>query len=249
MSTLQNKVAIITGANSGIGLATAKLFLQAGAKVVLAGRRADALVEATKDLLGDFTTFVGDVSNYDDNTRLIKEATTKYGKIDILFLNAGIAPPIPTTDVTSAHYHEIFDINVKGPILTVKEALPQMNDGGTILFTNSIVHQKGFDGLAVYSASKGALRAYARVLTSEVKHRGIRVNSVAPGPIETPLYGKMGLPEEVVAEMGKGFAAANPMGRFGSSEEVANAVLFLASDGASYINGIELEVDGGMSQI
>jgi len=249
MSTLQNKVAIITGANSGIGLATAKLFLQEGAKVVLTGRRADALTAATQGLSGDFTTFIGDVSNDEDNVRLIQEATTKYGKIDILFLNAGIAPPTPTTDITAAHYHEIFDINVKGPILTVKEALPHMNDGGTILFTNSIVHQKGFDGLAIYSASKGALRAYARVLTSEVKDRGIRVNSVAPGPIETPIYSKMGLPEEVVAEMGKGFAASNPMGRFGSSDEVANAVLFLASDGASYINGIELEVDGGMSQI
>lgn len=249
MSTLKNKVAIITGANSGIGFATAKLFLEQGAKVVVTGRRADALAEAAKELSGEYITFVGDVSKDEDNVHLIQEATAKYGKIDILFLNAGIAPPTPTTDITSTHYQEIFDINVKAPILTVKEALPHMNDGGTILFTNSIVHQRGFDGLAVYSASKGALRAYARVLTSEVKHRGIRVNSLAPGPIETPIYGKMGLPQEVVEEMGKGFAASNPLGRFGTSNEVANAALFLASDEASYINGIELEIDGGMSQI
>lgn len=249
MSKLQNKVAVITGANSGIGFATAKLFLQEGAKVVLTGRRAEALAEATKDLTGDFITFVGDVSKDEDNVRLIQEASAKYGKIDILFLNAGIAPPTPTTDITAEHYTEIFDINVKAPILTVKEALPHINHGGTILFTSSIVSQKGFEGLAVYSASKGALRSYARVLTNEVKSRGIRVNSIAPGPIETPIYGKMGLPAEVVEEMGKGFAAAVPLGRFGQSHEIATTALFLASDDASYINGIEIEVDGGLSQI
>lgn len=249
MSKLENKVAVITGANSGIGLATAKLFLQEGAKVVLTGRRADALDEATKDLSGDYITFVGDVSKDEDNIRLIEETTSKYGKIDILFLNAGIAPPTPTTDITADHYHQVFDINVKAPILTVKEALPHINDGGTILFTSSIVNQKGFEGLAVYSASKGALRSYARVLTNEVKSRGIRVNTIAPGPIKTPIYGKMGLPQEVVEEMGKSFAEAVPLGRFGSSEEIATTALFLASDDASFINGVEIEVDGGMSQV
>ena len=249
MTKLKNKVAVITGANSGIGLATAKLFLQHGAKVVISGRRAEALTEATKDLEGDFITVVADVSKDTDNTKLIQESVAKYGKIDILFLNAGIAPVSPTTDITAEHYHHIFDINVKGPILAVKEALPHINDGGTILFTNSIVHQKGFEGLAVYSASKGALRAYSRVLTNEVKERKIRVNSIAPGPIYTPLYNKMGLPQEVVEEMGKGFAAANPLQRFGTPEEIANTALFLASDDASYINGVEIEVDGGMSQI
>tara|TARA_R110002073_G_scaffold128999_3_gene275168 strand:+ start:135514 stop:136263 length:750 start_codon:yes stop_codon:yes gene_type:complete len=249
MSKLKNKVAVITGANSGIGLATAKLFLQEGAKVVLSGRRADALAEATKGLTGDYTIVVGDVSKDEDNVRLIQETVAAYGKIDILYLNAGIAPIVPTTDITADHYHEIFDINVKAPILTVKEALPHLNDGGTILFTSSIVSQKGFEGLAVYSSSKGALRSYARVLTNEVKSRGIRVNSIAPGPIETPLYGKMGLPMDVVEEMGKGFAAAVPLGRFGSSEEIASTALFLASDDASFINGIEIEVDGGLSQI
>lgn len=249
MSKLKNKVAVITGANSGIGLATAKLFLNEGAKVVLSGRRQSALEEASKSLHGDFITVVADVSKPEDNTRLIKESTEKYGKIDILFLNAGVAPPTPTTDITESHINEIFDINVKGPILAVKEALPHINDGGTIMFTNSVVHQKGFDGLGVYSASKGALRAYSRVLTSEVKSRGIRVNSIAPGPIDTPIYGKMGLPQEVVEQMGQGFAEQVPLGRFGTSEEIANTALFLASDDASYINGIEIEVDGGLSQI
>ncbi|TYA71917.1 SDR family NAD(P)-dependent oxidoreductase [Seonamhaeicola marinus] len=249
MNKLENKVAVITGANSGIGLATAKLYLEEGAKVVVSGRRQEALDEVAKDLKGDFITVLADVSKPEDNLRLIQEATNHYGKIDILFLNAGVAPVLPVSDVTEAHYDEIFNINTKGPILAIKEALPHINDGGSILFTNSIVHQKGFDGLGVYSASKGALRAYARVLTSEVKSRGIRVNSIAPGPIETPLYGKMGLPEDVVDEMGKGFAAAVPLGRFGKSEEIANAALFLTSEEAAFINGVELEIDGGLSQI
>lgn len=249
MSKLKNKVAVITGANSGIGLATAKLYLKEGAKVVISGRRQEALNEVSKELEGDFITVLADVSKPEDNVNLIKEATAKYGNIDILFLNAGVAPPTPTTDITEAHYNEIFNINVKGPILATKEALPYLNDGGTILFTNSIVHKKGFDGLSVYSASKGALRAYSRVLTSEVKSRGIRVNSIAPGPIDTPIYGKMGLPQDVVENMEKGFAAQVPLGRFGTAEEVANTALFLASDEASYINGIEIEVDGGLSQV
>ncbi len=249
MKKLENKVAVITGANSGIGLATAKLYLEQGAKVVLSGRRQEALDEVAKELDGDFITVKADVSKAEDNKRLINEATNKYGNIDILFLNAGIAPPTPTNEVTEDHYDTLFSTNVKGPILATKEALPHINDGGSILFTNSIVHQKGFDGFSVYSATKGALRAYQRVLTSEVKSRKIRVNSIAPGPIETPIYGKMGLPQDVVEGMGEGFAQQVPLGRFGTSEEVAKSALFLASDDASYINGIELEVDGGLSQI
>ncbi|WP_353777579.1 glucose 1-dehydrogenase [Winogradskyella sp. 3972H.M.0a.05] len=249
MSKLKDKVAVITGANSGIGLATAKRFLAEGAKVVISGRRASALEEATKDLEGDFITVVADVSKPEDNVNLIKSSVEKYGNIDVLFLNAGVAPMAPIDAVTEAHYDEVFNINVKGPILATKEALPYINEGGTILFTNSIVHQKGFDNLGVYSASKGALRAYSRVLTSELKPRGIRVNSIAPGPIETPLYNKMGLSEEQINELGSGFAQQVPLGRFGTSEEIANTALFLASDEASYVNGIEIEVDGGLSQV
>lgn len=249
MSKLENKVAVITGANSGIGLATAKLFLKEGAKVVVSGRRQEALDEVSKELSGDFITVLADVSKPEDNVNLIKEATNKYGNIDILYLNAGIAPVSAITDITENHYNDIFNINVKGPVLAVKEALPHINDGGSILFTSSIVNQKGFDGFGVYSASKGAVRSFARVLTSEVKSRGIRVNSIAPGPIETPIFGKMGLPQDVLDGLGKGFGEQVPLGRFGSSDEIANTALFLASDDASYINGIEIEVDGGLSQI
>jgi len=249
MSKLKNKVVVITGANSGIGLASAKLYLKEGAKVVLSGRRQEALDEATKELEGNFITVLADVSKPEDNKYLIEEAVKAFGNIDVLFLNAGVAFPTPSTDISLEHYNTTMDINVKGPIFAVKEALPYINDGGTILFTNSIVHQKGFEGMGVYSASKGALRAFARVLASEVKSRNIRVNSIAPGPIATPIYEKMDLPEEVVEEMGKGFASQVPLGRFGTSEEIANVALFLASDDASYINGVELEVDGGMSQL
>ncbi|WP_299621361.1 glucose 1-dehydrogenase [uncultured Tenacibaculum sp.] len=249
MSKLQGKVAVITGANSGIGLATAKLFLEEGAKVVLSGRRETALKEATENLNGEFITVVADVAKQEDNKRLIQETVDKFGKIDVLFLNAGVAPVAAANEITEEHFNEVFNINVKGPILAAKEAIPHINDGGSILFTNSIVHQKGFDGFGVYSASKGALRAYSRVLTSEVKDRGIRVNSIAPGPIETPIYGKMNLPGEVVEEMGKSFSQTVPLGRFGKSEEIASTALFLASDDASFINGVELEVDGGLSQI
>ncbi|WP_103863999.1 MULTISPECIES: SDR family NAD(P)-dependent oxidoreductase [Aquimarina] len=250
MKRLHNKVAVITGANSGIGLATAKLYLQEGAKVVLSGRRKEALDEVAKTLTGDFIIVTADVGKAEDNKKLIEEAIHKYGKIDILFLNAGVVlHPTQTCEITEEHYDEIFNINVKGPILAIKEALPHINDQGSILFNNSVVTQRAFDGLGIYSATKGALRAYQRVLVSEVKDRKIRVNSIAPGPITTPIFGKMGLPKDVSEEMGKGFAKRVPLGRFGTSEEVAKSALFLASDDASYINGVELEVDGGMSQI
>ena len=249
MNTLQGKVAVITGANSGIGLATAKLFLKHGASVVVSGRRQEALEEVSKSLTGDFITIKADVSIKEDNINLIEKSVEKYGKIDILYLNAGVAPPTPVEEITEKHYNHVFDINVKGPILAVTAALPHLKDGGSILFTNSVVKGKGFDGLAIYSASKGALRSYQRVLTAEVKSRKIRVNSIAPGPIDTPIYGKMGLPDEELEKMGESFSQKVPLSRFGTSEEIANTALFLVSDQASYINGIDIEVDGGMTQI
>ena len=245
MNKLKNKVAVITGANSGIGLATAKLFIENGAKVVLSGRRQEALDEATKDLQGDFITVLADVTKPQDNINLIKKSIEKYGAIDVLYLNAGVSIATPTNEVTEAHIDMLFNTNVKGPILTVKEALPHINDGGSILFTNSVVHHRGFDGLSTYSASKGALRAYSRVLASEVRSRGIRVNSIAPGPIDTSIWGKMGMSNDDI----DGIASQIPLGRFGNAEEIAHTALFLASDDATFINGVELKVDGGMSQM
>ncbi len=246
---LEGKVAIVTGANSGIGLATAKLFLQEGAKVVLTGRRQEALNEAAKELSGDFATFRADASSIQDSNALVAFTQEKFGNIDILFLNAGVAPFMPISDITEEHYNEIFDINVKGPVFTIKAAFPYLNDGAVIVSNTSVVNQKGFPGTAIYSASKAALRSVTRVLANELSEKKIRTVSVAPGPIETPIYGKLGLPQEQVQAMGESFAQQVPLGRFGTAEELAQAVLFLASPDASFINGVELEVDGGLSQV
>lgn len=249
MNKLKNKVAIVTGGNSGIGLATVKLFLREGAKVVFSGRRQEALDEVSKELSGDFIAVLADAGKVSDAKKLIELATDKYGKIDILFLNAGIAPLSSIADITEDHFDETFDINVKGPFFTIKAAIPHINDGGVIITNTSVVNLKGFEGLGVYSASKAALRNLSRVLASELKERKIRTVSVAPGPIETPIYGKMGLTEEQLSGMGQSFAASVPLQRFGSAEEIAKTVLFLGSDDASYINGVQVEVDGGLSQV
>ena len=249
MSKLTNKVAVITGGNSGIGFETVKLFLEEGAKVVFSGRRQEALNEVSSQLSGEFTAVLSDASNVEDGQRLIETAVEKYGKIDILFLNAGIAPPTPISDITIEHFDSIFDTNVKGPIFTIKAAIPHLNDGSVIISNTSVVHQKGFEGLGIYSASKGALRAITRVLANELKSRNIRSVSVAPGPIATPIYDKMGMPKEAQEEFGKNVVAGVPLGRFGNPEEIAKTVLFLASDDASYITGVEFDVDGGFAQV
>ncbi|MGB5980776.1 MAG: SDR family oxidoreductase [Nonlabens sp.] len=250
MSKLKGKVTVITGGNSGIGFSTVQKFLSEGAKVVFSGRRQEALDEAASKLSGDFKTVLADQTNLDDNKRLIKEAVDTYGKIDVVFANAGVAQFRPSDQIDEEFFDNQFNTNIKGPAFLVKEAIPHLNDGASLIFNTSIVHQKGFDGSGVYSATKGALRSYARVLTTELASRKIRVNSVAPGPIGTPIYNKMdGMTNEQVEEMGKSFAENVPLSRFGEPEEIAGAVAWLASDEASYVNGIELEIDGGMSQI
>lgn len=249
MNRFKDKVVVISGGNSGIGLETVKGFLREGARVVFSGRRQEALDEVSDTLSGDFKTVLADQAKLGDNKKLIEEAVAAYGKIDVLFANAGVAFFAPADQIDEDHFDMQFNINIKGPMFLVKHAIPNLKDGGTIIFNTSIVHQKGFDGGSVYSATKGALRAYNRVLTTELAPRQIRVNSIAPGPIGTPIYDKMNMPKEAVDAMGEAFAANVPLKRFGESKEIANAVLFLASDEASYINGIELSIDGGMSQV
>lgn len=249
MGKLDGKVALITGGNSGIGLATAKLFVQEGAKVVITGRREEALDQAAKEIGGDVKTVLADSGDVSKAKYVVEETVNAFGKIDILFINAGVAYFLPIEEITEDHFDSQFNINVKGPFFLVKEALPHLNDGGVIIGNTSVVGQKGFDGTSVYSATKAAFRSLSRVLASELRSRKIRTVSVAPGPIETPIYGKIGMPQEAVEEMGAGFAQQVPLGRFGSSDELAKSVLFLASDDASYVNGVELEVDGGLSQI
>ena len=249
MRKLENKVALITGGNSGIGLATAKLFTQEGAKVVITGRRQEALDQAVKEIPGEVTAILADASDLDANKAAIGKTVETYGKIDILFLNAGIAPFAPIAEITEEHFDELFNINVKGPFFTIKEAIAHLSEGAVIIGNTSVVNQKGFPGTGVYSATKAALRSLSRVLANELAEKKIRAVSVAPGPIDTPIYGKIGLPEEQIQQMGASFSEIVPLSRFGSAEELAKTVLFLASDEASYVNGVELAVDGGMSQV
>ena len=249
MDRFKDKVVVVSGGNSGIGLETVKGFLREGAKVVFSGRRQEALDEVSNSLDGNFKAVLADQGKPDDNQRLIEEAVSTYGPIDVLFVNAGVAYFLPADQIDEDHFDSQFDINIKGPAFLVKNAIPHIKDGGAIIFNSSIVHLKGFEGAAIYSATKGALRAYSKVLTTELAPRKIRVNVVAPGPIATPIYDKIGMPKEAVDEMGQGFAASNPLKRFGNPNEIAEAVLFLASDEASYVNGIELAIDGGVSQI
>ncbi len=249
MSRFKDKVVVISGGNSGIGLETVKAFLTEGAKVVFSGRRQKALNEVSSELSGDFKAVLADQGKPHDNKKLIDEAVSTYGKIDVLFVNAGVAYFVPADQIDEDHFDSQFNINMKGPAFLVKHAIPHLKDGSAIIFNSSIVHLKGFEAAAIYSATKGALRAFSRVLTTELAPRKIRVNVVAPGPIATPIYDKLGMPQEAVEEMGQGFAASNPLKRFGNTEEIAQAVLFLASEEASYVNGIELAIDGGLSQI
>ena len=249
MGKLDGKVALITGANSGIGLATAKLFVQEGAKVAITGRRQEALDEAVQEIGGDVKAILADAADIPKTRDVVEQTVAAYGKIDILFVNAGVAYFAPHTEITEDFFDSQFNINVKGPFFLIKEAIPHLNDGAVIVGNTSVVGQKGFDGTSVYSATKAAFRSLSRVLASELRERKIRVVSVAPGPIETPIYGKLGMPQEAVEEMGAGFAQQVPLGRFGSSDELAKSVLFLASDDASFVNGVELEVDGGLSQV
>jgi len=188
---------------------------------------------------------LSDQSNPLDSKHLIEEVLATYGEIDVLFANAGVAQFAPSDQITEDFFDNQFNTNIKEPPLIVKEAMPNLSEGASIIFNTSIVHQKGFEGAGVYSAAKGALRSYARVLTSELAPRGIRVNSIAPGSIGTPIYSKMnGMTEEQVQEMGASFAQGVPLKRFGEVREIAGAAAFLASDDASYVNGIELEIDG-----
>lgn len=249
MNKLEKKTALITGGNSGIGLATAKLFAKEGANVVISGRREDALKQAINEIGNGASYVLADAAEIGSAKKVVDATVEKFGKIDILFLNAGVAYFLPIDQIDEEHFDKQFNINVKNPFFTIKEALPHLAEGAVIISNTSVVGQKGFDGTGVYSATKAALRSLTRVLASELKSKKIRTVSVAPGPIATPIYDKLGMPEDAVKAMGEGFAAQVPLGRFGSPEELASAVLFLASADSSFVNGVELEVDGGLSQI
>ena len=249
MKRLEGKVAVITGGNSGIGLATAKQFRDEGARVAISGRSQKTLDEAAKELGKDALVLQADVSKISDADKLFSAVEKRFGKIDVLFVNAGVAKFVPLDQVSEEHYDEIFDINAKGAYFTVRRALPHLNDGASIILNTSVVSHKGFAAASVYSGTKAAMRSFTRTLASELAARNIRVNAVAPGPIATPIFERTGLSQEERDEFARNAIAAVPMKRFGQPEEVATAVAFLASKDASYITGVELDVDGGMGQV
>jgi NAD(P)-dependent dehydrogenase (short-subunit alcohol dehydrogenase family) len=246
---LAGKIAVITGGNSGIGLATAKRFVEEGAQVVITGRREKELAEAAAFIERNVTTVAGDVSNLEDLDRVYAVVKEKYGRIDVLFANAGGGTVAPLATATETHFDKIFDINVKGVFFTVQKALPLFKDGGSIILTSSNANVLGVPAFTAYAASKAAVRSFARGWTMELKDRNIRVNSISPGPIETPALEKAGLTIEQAEQAASQFASQVPLGRRGKPAEVASVVAFLASDESSYITGVDLAVDGGMAQV
>jgi NAD(P)-dependent dehydrogenase (short-subunit alcohol dehydrogenase family) len=246
---LEGKVAVITGGNSGMGLATAQRFVAEGAHVVITGRRQKELDEAVKLIGKNVTGVRGDVANLADLDRLYDAVKQKHGHVDIVFANAGVGELVPFGQITEAHFDKLFNINVKGLLFTVQKALPLMRDGGSIILNASIASIKGVAAFSVYSATKAAVRSFARSWTNDLKERKIRVNALSPGPIDTPIFEGIGVAEAEVEHVKAGFAAQVPLGRMGTPDEIAKVAVFLASDDSSFVTGVELFVDGGMAQV
>jgi NAD(P)-dependent dehydrogenase (short-subunit alcohol dehydrogenase family) len=249
MSKLKGKVAIVTGGSSGIGLATAKRFVEEGAFVYITGRRQAELDKAVSLIGRNVTAVRGDASNLADLDRLYAKISSEKAKIDILFAAAGTVHPQPLAEITEEGYDGLFAINTRGLVFTVKKALPLLNDGGAIIVITSIAAYAGIPGFTAYSATKAAVRSFVRTWTAELKDRRIRVNAICPGPIDTPIFEQQAPTEEGANQARAQFAAAVPFRRLGRPEEVASAALFLASDEASFIAGVDLPVDGGLTAI
>jgi NAD(P)-dependent dehydrogenase (short-subunit alcohol dehydrogenase family) len=249
MGKLDGKIALVTGGNSGIGLATAKEFVNEGAYVFITGRREAELARAVKEIGKNITGVQGDVSKLEDLDRLFAQIKREQGTLDIVFANAGFARYAALGSITEELYDSTFDINVKGLLFTVQKALPLLPDGASIILNASIVASKGFSSNSVYSATKAAVRSFARTWTTDLKDRRIRVNAVSPGTVDTPGLSDLLASSEVGEQRKKMIANSVPMGRFGTAGEIAKAVVFLASDDASYITGTELFVDGGIAQV
>jgi len=250
MNKLEGKIAVITGGNSGIGLATAKHFIAEGAYVFVTGRRQQALDTAVSEIGKNVTGIQGDVSNLVDLDRLYSIVKQQKGHIDILFANAGLGEFARLGHISEEHFDRTFSVNVKGLLFTVQKAIPLFKDeGGSIILNSSIAASKGVEGFSVYSASKAAIRSFARTWTVDLRHRKIRVNAVSPGPIDTKALNDLMENEEHSRQLKKDLVSTVPLRRMGTPDEVAKVVTFLASDESSYITGIELFVDGGTAQI
>jgi len=249
MKKLEGKIAVVTGGNSGIGLATAKLLREEGAKVAISGRDQDTLEAAIGEIGEGALAIRADISNHDDLDALFTKVVKTWGKIDILFANAGVARFAAIGDTAEKLFDEIFDINVKGTFFTVKMSVAYLNDGAAIVINTTFADRVGLPGSSVYAASKAALCSLVRVAAAELVGGGIRVNAVSPGPIATPIFGKLGMTKEAVDELAGVILGRVPMKRLGQGEDIANAVAFLSSPQASYITGVELNVDGGAGQV
>lgn len=253
MARFTDKVVVVTGGSSGIGLATARRFAEEGAAVVLVARNAQALDDVARSVDGTVdgtveaaAADVGDLGQLED---LFDGIRRRHGRVDVLFVNAGIGTVAAAAETPPEAFDDVMDVNFKGAYYTAQKALPLMSDGGAIVFTSSWFTEAGVAGTSVTSASKAAIRSLVRTLATELTARDIRVNAVRPGVIDTPLFDKLGLSKEATAELSAALLATIPMKRFGRAEEVASAVTFLASDEASYITGIDLPVDGGQTQL
>src|SRR6267143_1848804 len=249
MNKLEGKIALITGGNSGIGLATAKQFVDEGAHVFITGRRDPELAAAVNEIGRNVTAVQGDVSNLGDLDRLFGQIRKEKGKLDVVFANAGIAKYAPFGKITEEFYDSIFNINVKGLLFTVQKALPLLPDGASIILNASIAGSKGLPTYSVYSATKAAVRSFARTWTTDLKDRRIRVNAISPGSINTPAATDLLASSEVGEQRKKMIPTMVPLGRFGTPDEIARAVVFLASEDSSYVTGTELFVDGGFAQV
>jgi NAD(P)-dependent dehydrogenase (short-subunit alcohol dehydrogenase family) len=249
MDKLEGKTALVTGGSSGIGLATAKRFVSEGAYVFITGRREPELAAAVEEIGRNVTTVRGDVSKLDDLDRLFARIEREKGRLDVLFANAGVARYAPLGKITEEFYDSIFDVNVKGLLFTVQKALPLLPDGASIILNASVVASKGLPANSVYSATKAAVRSFARTWAADLKPRRIRVNAVSPGLTDTPGLNDLLASAETGRERMKSIATSVPLGRMGDPDEVARAVVFLASDDSSYITGTELFVDGGFAQV
>ncbi|HEY0845126.1 MAG TPA: SDR family oxidoreductase [Noviherbaspirillum sp.] len=248
MKKLSGKTALITGGNSGIGLATARLFLQHGARVAITGQSQDSLEQAGKVLGNDVLALQSNAGKLEDIDSLMEQVRTRFGSLDVLFVNAGNSRPAPFEQVTESQFDDATAVLYKGAFFTIQKALPLLSQGASVIVTTSISNQKGSPNFSVYASCKAALRSLVQTLSLELVDRGIRVNAISPGPIDTPGFGRYwGAPPEVVQAAKDEFVRKSPMKRFGESDEVAQAVLFLASEDSSYIVGTEIVVDGAVT--
>jgi NAD(P)-dependent dehydrogenase (short-subunit alcohol dehydrogenase family) len=249
MSRLSNKVALITGGNSGIGYATAEAFIKEGATVIITGRSAQSVAEAVEKLGPQAKGIVSDTAKMEDIRQIADAVSAISSQLDVIFINAGIAKFVPFEHMTEAVFDETFDINVKGAYFTIQKLLPLLKDGSSIVLNTSINAHIGMEGASVYAASKAAMITFARNLSRELLPRQIRVNAISPGPVATPILSKAGMPEEVLQHVAAGIQSQIPLGRFGTSDEIAKIAVFFASDDSAFVLGAELIADGGMSTL